>query len=102
MATPVTSVVIGEGGSSGALALASPRGTWCMPDSYLIIAPEAAAAILRRPPKDATAIADQLGSPQAIWSGQGTSGESSTTAHHRPRKRPPTRKTTRQPRRRPP
>jgi acetyl-CoA carboxylase carboxyl transferase subunit beta len=59
--TPVTTLVIGEGGSGGALALAAPGNTWATPDSYFsVIAPELAAAILKRPPREAEATADQL------------------------------------------
>ncbi|WP_395571527.1 carboxyl transferase domain-containing protein [Streptomyces sp. BK79] len=59
--TPVTTLVIGEGGSGGALALAAPGRTWATPDSYFsVIAPESAAAILKRPPEEVEATADQL------------------------------------------
>ncbi|MFF5184936.1 carboxyl transferase domain-containing protein [Streptomyces sp. NPDC000345] len=59
--TPVTTLVIGEGGSGGALALAAPGRTWATPDSYFsVIAPEAAAAILKRPPEEVEATARQL------------------------------------------
>ncbi|MET8243096.1 carboxyl transferase domain-containing protein [Streptomyces sp. NPDC005202] len=59
--TPITTLVIGEGGSGGALALAAPGNTWATPDSYFsVIAPELAAAILKRPPDQAPATADQL------------------------------------------
>ncbi|NEY35432.1 acetyl-CoA carboxylase [Streptomyces sp. PRKS01-65] len=59
--TPVTTLVIGEGGSGGALALAAPGNTWATPDSYFsVIAPELAAAILKRPPEEVAATADQL------------------------------------------
>ncbi|MFH8218608.1 carboxyl transferase domain-containing protein [Streptomyces sp. NPDC018057] len=59
--TPVTTLVIGEGGSGGALALAAPGNTWAVPDSYFsVIAPELAAAILKRPPEQAPATAEQL------------------------------------------
>ncbi|MCI3269903.1 carboxyl transferase domain-containing protein [Streptomyces cylindrosporus] len=59
--TPVTTLVIGEGGSGGALALAAPGNTWATPDSYFsVIAPESAAAILKRPPTQVEATADQL------------------------------------------
>ncbi|MEX3100059.1 MULTISPECIES: carboxyl transferase domain-containing protein [unclassified Streptomyces] len=59
--TPVTTLVIGEGGSGGALALAAPGRTWATPDSYFsVIAPELAAAILKRPPEEVEATADQL------------------------------------------
>ncbi|MFE9562288.1 carboxyl transferase domain-containing protein [Streptomyces sp. NPDC006487] len=58
---PVTTLLIGEGGSGGALALAAPGNTWVTPDSYFsVIAPELAAAILKRPPESAPATADQL------------------------------------------
>jgi acetyl-CoA carboxylase carboxyl transferase subunit beta len=59
--TPVTTLVIGEGGSGGALALAAPGATWATPDSYFsVIAPEQAAAILKRPPQEVEATAGQL------------------------------------------
>ncbi|WP_431995714.1 carboxyl transferase domain-containing protein [Streptomyces griseoflavus] len=59
--TPVTTLVVGEGGSGGALALAAPGNTWATPDSYFsVIAPELAAAILKRPPHEAPATADRL------------------------------------------
>ncbi|GGZ11830.1 carboxyl transferase domain-containing protein [Streptomyces poonensis] len=59
--TPVTTLVIGEGGSGGALALAAPGNTWATPDSYFsVIAPELAAAILKRPEDQVRATADQL------------------------------------------
>lgn len=58
---PVTTLVIGEGGSGGALALAAPGRTWVTPDSYFsVIAPELAAAILKRDSGEAEATADQL------------------------------------------
>ncbi|MGW5850578.1 carboxyl transferase domain-containing protein [Streptomyces sp. NPDC055254] len=60
-AVPVTTLLIGEGGSGGALALAAPGNTWVTPDSYFsVIAPELAAAILKRPPEAAADTADQL------------------------------------------
>ncbi|MHC3472125.1 carboxyl transferase domain-containing protein [Streptomyces sp. 7R007] len=59
--TPVTTLVVGEGGSGGALALAAPGNTYATPDSYFsVIAPELAAAILKRPPTQVEATADQL------------------------------------------
>ncbi|PWI18578.1 acetyl-CoA carboxylase [Streptomyces sp. Act143] len=59
--TPVTTLVIGEGGSGGALALAAPGTTWAAPDSYFsVIAPELAAAILKRPTSEVRATAEQL------------------------------------------
>ncbi|MDX3384039.1 carboxyl transferase domain-containing protein [Streptomyces niveiscabiei] len=61
VSTPVTTLVIGEGGSGGALALAAPGRTWATPDSYFsVIAPELAAAILKRPPREVEATAGQL------------------------------------------
>jgi acetyl-CoA carboxylase carboxyl transferase subunit beta len=58
---PLTTLLIGEGGSGGALALAAPGNTWVTPDSYFsVIAPELAAAILKRPADQAPATADQL------------------------------------------
>jgi acetyl-CoA carboxylase carboxyl transferase subunit beta len=59
--TPITTLLIGEGGSGGALALAAPGNTWATPDSYFsVIAPELAAAIQKRPPEEAEPTADQL------------------------------------------
>jgi acetyl-CoA carboxylase carboxyl transferase subunit beta len=59
---PITTLVIGEGGSGGALALAAPDRTWITPDAYFsVIAPELAAAILkRRQPDAAITLANQL------------------------------------------
>ncbi|MEU0909975.1 carboxyl transferase domain-containing protein [Streptomyces althioticus] len=59
--TPLTTLVVGEGGSGGALALAAPGNTWATPDSYFsVIAPELAAAILKRPPSEVEPTADAL------------------------------------------
>ncbi|MGF0171835.1 carboxyl transferase domain-containing protein [Streptomyces sp. Marseille-Q5077] len=59
--TPITTLLIGEGGSGGALALAAPGNTWATPDSYFsVIAPELAAAILKRGVEEVEATADQL------------------------------------------
>lgn len=59
--TPVTSLLVGEGGSGGALALAAPGRLWVTPDSYFsVIAPELAAAILKRAPDRIPATADAL------------------------------------------
>ncbi|MBQ1088065.1 carboxyl transferase domain-containing protein [Streptomyces sp. B93] len=59
--TPLTTLVIGEGGSGGALALAAPGNTWATPDSYFsVIAPELAAAILKRAGGEVRLTADQL------------------------------------------
>jgi acetyl-CoA carboxylase alpha subunit len=58
---PVTSVVIGEGVSGGALALASPGNLWLAHDSYLAVTvPELAASILKRPASDAPQVARRL------------------------------------------
>ncbi|MFI0715797.1 carboxyl transferase domain-containing protein [Streptomyces inhibens] len=58
---PVTSLLIGEGGSGGALALAAPDRLWATPDSYFsVIAPELAAAILKRDEAQIHDTADQL------------------------------------------
>ncbi|MFF3831673.1 carboxyl transferase domain-containing protein [Streptomyces sp. NPDC002458] len=60
---PVTTLLIGEGGSGGALALAAPGNTWATPSSYFsVIAPELATAILKRPagPGHVRATADEL------------------------------------------
>ncbi|MEU1481051.1 carboxyl transferase domain-containing protein [Streptomyces sp. NPDC005760] len=59
--TPITTLLIGEGGSGGALALAAPGATYATPDSYFsVIAPELATAILKRPPEETEPTADQL------------------------------------------
>lgn len=58
---PVTTLVIGEGGSGGALALAAPESTWVTADAYFaVIAPESAAAILKREPADVPELAEHL------------------------------------------
>ncbi|WP_158850334.1 carboxyl transferase domain-containing protein [Saccharothrix deserti] len=58
---PLTTLVIGEGGSGGALAFAAPGRTWVTADSYFsVTGPEAAAAILKRDDDDVPAIAGQL------------------------------------------
>lgn len=58
---PITSLVIGEGGSGGALAFAAPGSTWITPDAYFsVTSPEAAAAILKLDPAEASTIASQL------------------------------------------
>ncbi|SDG56197.1 acetyl-CoA carboxylase carboxyl transferase subunit beta [Lentzea fradiae] len=58
---PVTTLLIGEGGSGGALAFASPERMWVTPDAYLaVISPELAAAILKRDPSRVRETADQL------------------------------------------
>ncbi|MFF0432290.1 carboxyl transferase domain-containing protein [Streptomyces sp. NPDC004327] len=58
---PVTSLLVGEGGSGGALALAAPGGLWVTPDGYFsVIAPELAAQILKRTPDRVPETAGQL------------------------------------------
>jgi acetyl-CoA carboxylase beta subunit len=58
---PITSVVIGEGVSGGALALASPTDLWIARPGYLAVtAPELAAAILKLGPGDVPAVAERL------------------------------------------
>ena len=58
---PVTSLLIGEGGSGGALALAAPGNTWATADSYFsVLLPEAAAAVLKSDPEATATIADRL------------------------------------------
>lgn len=62
LTVPARSVVIGEGGSGGALALAQPGELWASPDAYFsVIGPEAAAQIVYRSPDRAPDAADQLG-----------------------------------------
>ncbi|MFE7411177.1 carboxyl transferase domain-containing protein [Streptomyces laurentii] len=58
---PVTSLVVGEGGSGGALALAAPGATWVTPDGYFsVIAPELAARILKLADEQVPETAGQL------------------------------------------
>ncbi|MEU3273614.1 carboxyl transferase domain-containing protein [Saccharomonospora sp. NPDC006951] len=58
---PMTSLVIGEGGSGGALAFAAAGRLWATPDSFFsVTSPEAAAAILKRGEDEIAATADQL------------------------------------------
>ncbi|MBE1581599.1 carboxyl transferase domain-containing protein [Amycolatopsis roodepoortensis] len=58
---PITTLVIGEGGSGGALAFAAPGSTWVTPDAYFsVTSPEAAAAILKLPADEVPALADRL------------------------------------------
>lgn len=58
---PVTTLVIGEGGSGGALALAAPERTWITADAYFaVIAPESAAPILKRGPERAPELAEAM------------------------------------------
>ena len=58
---PVTTLVVGEGGSGGALALCSADQVWITPDAYFsVIAPELAAAILKRDPAEVPRLAGRL------------------------------------------
>jgi acyl-CoA carboxylase subunit beta len=58
---PITSVVIGEGVSGGALALASPTDLWVARDGYLAVtAPELAASILKLPADEVPQVAARL------------------------------------------
>ena len=58
---PITSVVIGEGVSGGALALASPSDLWIAQDGYLAVtSPELAASILKRGVADIPQVATWL------------------------------------------
>jgi acyl-CoA carboxylase subunit beta len=58
---PITSVVIGEGVSGGALALASPDDLWIAEDAYFAVtSPELAAAILKLSDADVPAVAGLL------------------------------------------
>jgi acetyl-CoA carboxylase carboxyl transferase subunit beta len=59
---PVTSVVVGEGVSGGALALASPGELWLGDEGYLAVtSPEHAASILKLPASETPRVAGQLG-----------------------------------------
>jgi acyl-CoA carboxylase subunit beta len=58
---PITSVVIGEGVSGGALALASPDDLWIAEDAYFAVTtPELAAAILKLSDADIPVVAGML------------------------------------------
>ncbi|MGW0522224.1 carboxyl transferase domain-containing protein [Crossiella sp. NPDC003009] len=58
---PITTLVIGEGGSGGALALSSADRLWITPDAYFsVIAPELGAAILKREATEVEHTANQL------------------------------------------
>lgn len=61
VSVPITTLVIGEGGSGGALAFCSPDRIWLTPDAYFsVIAPELAAGILKRGPGEVPALAGAL------------------------------------------
>jgi acetyl-CoA carboxylase carboxyl transferase subunit beta len=58
---PVTSVVIGEGVSGGAVALASPASLWMAPGGFLAVTtPEHAASILKLPASEVPEVASRL------------------------------------------
>jgi len=58
---PVTSVIIGEGVSGGAIALASPTDLWISESGYLAVtAPELAASILKLGTADVPAVTERL------------------------------------------
>ena len=59
--TPVLSVLIGEGGSGGALALAAGDRVWMLENAvYSVISPEGCASILRKDASKAEQAAQQL------------------------------------------
>ena len=59
--TPILSIVIGEGGSGGALALAVADEVWMLEDAYYsVISPEGAASILWKDAKRAKEAAESL------------------------------------------
>jgi acetyl-CoA carboxylase beta subunit len=61
LSVPVSSLVIGEGGSGGALALASRENLWITPDGYFaVIAPESAATILKHDTSQAEAVSEDM------------------------------------------
>ena len=61
LSVPITSLVIGEGGSGGALALAAPANLWITPDGYFaVIAPEDAAAIVEKDRSKAREISGRM------------------------------------------
>ncbi len=60
--TPVISVVIGEGGSGGALALAVADNVWMLENAYYsVISPEGCASIIYKDAAKAPEVADALG-----------------------------------------
>ena len=61
LTVPVLSVIIGEGGSGGALGLAVGNEVWCLENSvYSVLSPEGFAAILWKDGKRAPEAADQM------------------------------------------
>jgi acyl-CoA carboxylase subunit beta len=70
---PITSVVIGEGVSGGALALASPNDLWIARDGYLAVTtPELAASILKLDVHDIPQVATWLRLTPAELMSRGT------------------------------
>jgi acyl-CoA carboxylase subunit beta len=69
---PITSVVIGEGVSGGALALASAADLWIAEPGYLAVtAPELAASILKLGVADVPEVAERLGLTPAELTARG-------------------------------
>ena len=61
LTVPILSVVIGEGGSGGALALAVGNQVWCLENSvYSVLSPEGFAAILWKDGKRADEAAEVM------------------------------------------
>lgn len=61
LSVPITSLVVGEGGSGGALALAARDNLWITPDGYFaVISPEGAAAIVEKDRSKARQIAGRM------------------------------------------
>ena len=59
--TPILSIMIGEGGSGGALALAVADSVWMLENAYYsVITPESCASILFKDPKRAPEAAERL------------------------------------------
>lgn len=71
LTVPVTSVLIGEGGSGGALALSAAGSTWAVPASYFsVTGPEAAAVLMYGDASKAADAADELRlGPAALLAG---------------------------------
>ena len=68
LATPMIAVLVGEGGSGGALALASGDQVWMTDKSmYAILSPEGFATILYKDVTQASVVAEQMGlTPTAL------------------------------------
>jgi acyl-CoA carboxylase subunit beta len=61
LSVPMTSLVIGEGDSGGALALGAPGNLWITPDAcYAVIAPESVAEILEHDASQAEAVSGNM------------------------------------------